>query len=76
MEGVELSITEDAVDFIAQQALDLKLGARGLRSLFEAAMTDTMYSLPDNKEIKEFVVDLDFIESVLSNDKIKHLKAA
>jgi hypothetical protein len=35
-----------------------------------------MYSLPDNKEIKEFVVDLDFIESVLSNDKIKHLKAA
>ncbi|MFY0674739.1 MAG: ATP-dependent Clp protease ATP-binding subunit ClpX [Bacteroidia bacterium] len=76
MEGVDLKITPDAVEFIAQQALDLKLGARGLRSLFEAAMTDTMYNLPDNKDIKEFVVDLEFIESVLSKEKIKHLKAA
>ncbi len=76
MEGVELKITDDAVDFIAQQALDLKLGARGLRSLFEAAMTDTMYDLPDNEGLKEFVVDLHFIKEMLSNEKIKHLKAA
>lgn len=76
MEGVNLTITEEAVDFIAQQALDLKLGARGLRSLFEAAMTDTMFDLPDNKEVKEFVVDYNFITGVLDKDKIKHLKAA
>ncbi|MBI1183081.1 ATP-dependent Clp protease ATP-binding subunit ClpX [bacterium] len=76
MEGVKLTITDEAVDFIAQQALELKLGARGLRSLFEAAMTDTMYELPDKKGVKEFLVDMEFVTQILNKDRIKHLKAA
>lgn len=76
LEGVRLIITDEAVDFIAEQAQELKLGARGLRSLFEAGIMDTMYTLPDDKDRKEFIIDLNFISQVLDSEKIKHLRAA
>jgi ATP-dependent Clp protease ATP-binding subunit ClpX len=76
MEGVKLSVTDEAVEFLANQTLDLKLGARGLRSLFEAVMTDTMFELPDNKDIKSVKVDLDFVTKILDSERIKHLRAA
>lgn len=52
MDGVKLEIDDEAVRFIARQALDLNTGARGLRSIVENAMMDTMYSVPDNKNIE------------------------
>lgn len=76
MEGVELKVTDEAIDYVAEQAMELKLGARGLRSLFEAVVLDIMYDLPDNKKIKEFVIDLELVNSKLNSDKIKHLKVA
>ncbi|MGB0432285.1 MAG: ATP-dependent Clp protease ATP-binding subunit ClpX [Bacteroidia bacterium] len=74
MEGVELSITDDAVNFIAQQALDLKLGARGLRSLCEEILTDAMFELPGS-ETKKFSVTKSYAEEKLSKTKLKKLKA-
>lgn len=56
MEGITLSFDEDALDYIVEQAVEFNLGARGLRSICEAIMTDAMYELPSDKEIKKFVI--------------------
>jgi ATP-dependent Clp protease ATP-binding subunit ClpX len=48
MDEVEFSITDEALDFIVGKALEYKLGARGLRSLCEAVLTDAMYELPSS----------------------------
>jgi ATP-dependent Clp protease ATP-binding subunit ClpX len=77
LEGVKLEVTEDAIQFIAEKALDFKLGARGLRSICEAIMTDAMFDLPSTKEIKSFVLDRPYAEEKLSRSKIsKQLRAA
>lgn len=76
MEGVKLKATDEAIEFVAEQAIELKLGARGLRSLFEAAFTDVMFELPDKEGVEEFVFDLEFVNEILSKERIKHLKAA
>ena len=76
MEGIDLQVTEDFLDFIAAKALEYKLGARGLRSICEAVLTDAMYELPSNKEMKEFVVDADYARAKLTNSKMSKLRAA
>ena len=57
MEGVTLTLTQDAYTAIAQQALKRKTGARGLRAIMENLLLDLMYELPENKDIKEVVID-------------------
>ena len=55
LEGVKLSFSDNALDYIAQTALDYNLGARGLRSICEAIMNDLMFEIPSAKgEIREF----------------------
>lgn len=76
MEDVKLHVTEGAIEFIAEKAIELKLGARGLRSLLEAVILDTMYHLPDQEDVKEFEVDLDFAKNQLNPERIERLKAA
>ena len=76
MEGIELEFTDDALDLIADTAIEFKLGARGLRSICESVLTDAMYELPDNKKIKRFVIDKEYVGSKLSESKIHKLKAA
>lgn len=56
MDDIQLTITEDALDYIVEQAVIYKLGARGLRSIVESIMTDAMFELPSLNE-KAFVVD-------------------
>jgi ATP-dependent Clp protease ATP-binding subunit ClpX len=56
MDGVELKINEDALIAIAEKSIHLKTGARGLRSILESALLDTMYDLPSSKDIAEVVV--------------------
>ena len=80
-EGIELVLEPGAVDFIAEKALDYKLGARGLRSLCEAILTDAMFELPtgikgakDSK--KQFVIDRAYAEAKLERSHIGRLKAA
>ena len=57
MEGVELDIRHDASEEIAKKALDRKIGARGLRSILEDILLDTMYETPTKKNIKKVVID-------------------
>lgn len=76
MEGIKFHITDGAADFIAEKALDFKLGARGLRSLCEAVMMDAMYELPSQKEVTEFKLDLTYVKEKLTKTKLSKLRAA
>ncbi|BAL26353.1 ATP-dependent Clp protease ATP-binding subunit ClpX [Azoarcus sp. KH32C] len=57
MEGVELDIAPDALGAIARKALARKTGARGLRSILEASLLDTMYALPGREDVEAVRVD-------------------
>ena len=59
MDGVKLSFDEAALDYIVDKAMEFKLGARGLRSICEAVMMDTMFEIPSSGE-RKFVVTLDY----------------
>ncbi|AWL09784.1 ATP-dependent Clp protease ATP-binding subunit ClpX [Aquirufa nivalisilvae] len=58
MEGVKLTFTEEALTYMVEQAMQYKLGARGLRSIMEAIMTDAMFDIPSQTNISNFEVDL------------------
>ena len=75
-EGVTLSFTDDAMDFIVTKALDFQLGARGLRSICEAIMTDAMFDVPSIKEASEFEVTLEYCEEKINKTDMGRLKAA
>ena len=62
MDGVELKFEPDAVDMIAAEAIKRKTGARALRSIVEEIMLDIMYDLPQQGEVKEFVVTADMVK--------------
>lgn len=72
MDGVALTFTEDALWYIVDKALEYKLGARGLRSLCEAVLTDPMYDLPGS-DTTEFEVDKDFVKHALDKNLMKRL---
>jgi ATP-dependent Clp protease ATP-binding subunit ClpX len=57
MEGAELEIREDALRAIARKAMDRKTGARGLRTILEHVLLDTMYDLPSLEDVTKVVVD-------------------
>ncbi len=76
LEGIELHMTQGAIEFIAEKAIEYKLGARGLRSICEAIMTDAMFELPSDNTTKKFEVDLRYAREKLSRSKLKTLKAA
>ena len=62
MEGVELEIRQDALIAIARRALKRKTGARGLRTIVESVLLDTMYELPSLENVSKVVVDESVIE--------------
>tara|TARA_B110000977_G_scaffold76162_1_gene102743 strand:+ start:2256 stop:3542 length:1287 start_codon:yes stop_codon:yes gene_type:complete len=57
MEGVELDLRRDALDAIAEKAIERKTGARGLRSILETVLLDTMYRIPSEPSVVKVVVD-------------------
>jgi len=61
MEGVELTFHEDALTEIANRAIERKTGARGLRSILESILLDTMYELPGLKGVKEVVISAEVV---------------
>jgi ATP-dependent Clp protease ATP-binding subunit ClpX len=61
MENVELSFTDDALTAIARKAIERKTGARGLRSILESILLDTMFDLPSMEGVGEVVVDKDVV---------------
>jgi ATP-dependent Clp protease ATP-binding subunit ClpX len=69
LEGIQLSVEPDAVDLIAEKALEYKLGARGLRSLCEAILREAMFEPPIEKGETTFVVTRDYAEAQLEGHK-------
>ena len=56
MEDIKLTFDDETLDYIVEQAIVFKLGARGLRSICEAILADAMYELPSQPDVKEFHV--------------------
>jgi len=75
MDEVKFTIDDNALDYIVDKALEYKLGARGLRSLCEAILTDAMYDLPSSDE-KELHVDVDYTTDALNKNLLKRLELA
>ena len=75
MDEVKFTITDEALDYIVDKALEYKLGARGLRSLCEAILTDAMYDLPSSDE-KQLHIDLDYTHDALTKNLLKRLEIA
>jgi ATP-dependent Clp protease ATP-binding subunit ClpX len=75
MDEVVFTIDDDALDFIVDKALEYKLGARGLRSLCEAILTDAMYDLPSSDETA-LHIDRTYTEEALNKNLLKRLEMA
>ncbi len=76
LEGIELKFTQKALDTIAEKALEYKLGARGLRSICEAILTDAMFELPSALDVEVFNVDEFYVLDKLNKSKLGKLRAA
>ena len=72
MDDVELEFEEDAIIAIAEQALERKTGARGLRSIMEKVMMDVMYRIPSDDTIKKVVITKDAVDGVSEPLTIQH----
>ncbi len=77
MEDVELVFEEDVLDFIVTKAIEFKLGARGLRSICEAIMTDAMFEIPSSEEkVEQFTITLDYAKKKLDKSGMNMLRVA
>lgn len=74
MDDIDFTITDGALDFIVEKAIEYKLGARGLRSLCEEILTDAMFEMPSSKENK-LNVTKNYAEDKISKTTLKRLKA-
>jgi len=76
IEEIDLTLDEKVINFIVEKALEFKLGARGLRAICEAILTDAMFELPSQKDVKEFKITLSYAQQKLSKSKLKKLRVA
>lgn len=65
MDGVKLEFESEALDSIVKKAVELKLGARGLRSICEQVMNDLMYAIPSENDTTDFLVSADYVKERL-----------
>ena len=75
MDGIAFIIEDEALDFIVDKAIEYKLGARGLRSIFETIMMDAMYSLPSMKK-KKFVLTRDYAQQQLDSSNFAAISSS
>ena len=75
MDDVDFTIDEGALNYIVGKAVEYKLGARGLRSLCEAILTDAMFELPSSDE-KQLIVTKDYAEEKMTKTTLKKLREA
>ena len=75
IDGIKLSFDGNVLDYIVQQAIEFKLGARGLRSICEAILTEIMYELPSQNETA-YRVTLKYAELQFTKSKMSKLKLA
>jgi ATP-dependent Clp protease ATP-binding subunit ClpX len=76
MENIELEFEDDALDYIVEKAMIFKLGARGLRSICEAIMTDAMFELPSQEGVDKLLVTKNYAEEKIEKSKFNKLKVA
>ncbi|QCK14123.1 ATP-dependent Clp protease ATP-binding subunit ClpX [Mangrovivirga cuniculi] len=76
MEDIKIRFTDGAIDFIVQKATEYKLGARGLRSICEAIMNDSMYELPSMEDVSELTIDKEYAQSRFDKSNFRKLKVA
>jgi ATP-dependent Clp protease ATP-binding subunit ClpX len=75
MDDINISFTDEGLDYIVEKALEYKLGARGLRSICEIVLNDAMFELPSSKR-KKLTIDKNYILNKLSDSSLNILKAA
>ena len=75
MDGIKLKFDEEALDYIVDNAVEYKLGARGLRSIVEAVMMDAMFEIPSEK-VKSFTVTLEYTKQQLDKSHLGQLETA
>jgi ATP-dependent Clp protease ATP-binding subunit ClpX len=75
IDNITLKIEDSVLDYIVEKAVDLKLGARGLRSICEAILTDAMFDAP-SLDIKQMTINLAYAKEKFSKSKISKLKVA
>ena len=73
LDGVKLTFDEDALDYIVDKAIEFKLGARGLRSICEAVMMDTMFDIPSQGNRRSFRVTLDYARGKLEHSRTRQM---
>ncbi len=76
MEGIRLEVKPSALDFIVDKAVEFRLGARGLRSICEAIVTDAMFELPSEENVNKLVITKDYAEKKIGKSKYSKLKVA
>ena len=74
MDGVELTFTQEALDAMVDRAVEFKLGARGLRSIVEHIMMDSMFDLPSRK-VKKFEVTGDYVRKQIEKSYLQQYEA-
>ena len=76
IDGVDLNVEEKTLDLIVKKAIEYKLGARGLRSIFEIIMLDPMFDIPSQKSKTSIKITYDYAKSKLDGSFLSDLKAA
>lgn len=76
IDKIELKFDGDALDYIVKKAIEFKLGARGLRSICEAILTEAMFELPSQETEREFRVSREYAEAQFGKSKMAKLKVA
>ncbi|MCB0696290.1 MAG: ATP-dependent Clp protease ATP-binding subunit ClpX [Chitinophagaceae bacterium] len=75
-EGIELTVEDEALDYMVSKAVEYKLGGRGLRAICEMILTDVMFDIPSEKNKKNFTLTLDYARQMLEHSKLNQLRAA
>ena len=70
-DGVDLEYNADALEAIADKAIEMKIGARGLRSVMEGIMTDIMFSVPSERDVEKVIITADCVNNNTSPEVIR-----
>ncbi len=76
LDNIKLTFDEDALDFIVKKSIEFKLGARGLRSILEGIMTDSMFEMPSKNAARSLRVTAAFVEEKFQRTSMARLKVA
>ena len=75
MDNIQIEFTNDGYEYIVDKAIEYKLGARGLRSIVEAVLTEAMFTMPSEKKTKKLIVNAKYAEAQLEGSNIAKLQS-